>query len=138
MKRNSLGLYKILLVTLITSLSITGISFLDDKIRNIVMLVIGMIAYSIVGLLFSLRLISRKNAGKEAYIATFIILVILGYCVYSGIIKLQQWILSWPLYAKIIVPSAITCLILAIILLIVLKSRRSTKDDTKEDQNKGL
>lgn len=133
MKRNSLGLYKILLVILITSLSITGISFLDDKIRNIVMLVIGMIAYSIVGLLFSLRLISGKNAGKEAYIAIFIILAILGFCVYNGIIKLQQWILSWPFYAKIIVPSAIACLIVATILLIVLKSRKSTKDDTKED-----
>ena len=38
----SLKIYKVLLVTLITSLSITGISYLDDKIWNIVLLVIGM------------------------------------------------------------------------------------------------
>lgn len=133
MKRNSLGIYKVLLVSLITSLSITGISLLDDKIWNLIMLIIGMIAYSIVGFLFSIRLISGKQAGKEAYAAAFIILLILGYCVYNGIIKLQQWILSWPLYVKIIVPSVLVCLIAATIVLVVLISRRSTEDGKEQD-----
>ena len=133
MKRNSLGIYKVLLVSLITSLSITGISFLDDKIWNLIMLIIGMIAYSIVGFLFSIRLISGKQASKEAYAAAFIILLILGYCVYNGIIKLQQWILSWPLYVKIIVPSVLVCLIAATIVLVVLISRRSAEDGKEQD-----
>lgn len=133
MKRNSLGIYKVLLVSLITSLSITGISFLDDKIWNLIMLIIGMIAYSIVGFLFSIRLISGRKAGKEAYAAVFIILLILGYCVYNGIIKLQQWILSWPLYVKIIVPSVLVCLIAATIVLVILISRRSTEDGKEQD-----
>ena len=133
MKRNSLGIYKVLLVSLITSLSITGISFLDDKIWNLIMLIIGMIAYSIVGFLFSIRLIFGRKAGKEAYAAVFIILLILGYCVYNGIIKLQQWILSWPLYVKIIVPSVLVCLIAATIVLVILISRRSTEDGKEQD-----
>lgn len=133
MKRNSLGIYKVLLVSLITSLSITGIGFLDNKIWNLIMLIIGMVAYSIVGLLFSIELISGKKAGKEAYAAVFIILLILGYCVYNGIIKLQQWILSWPLYVKIIVPSVLGCLIAATIVLIILINRRLTKDGKEQD-----
>ena len=47
-KNNSLGFYNVILTTLITSLAITGISCLDDKIWNIIMLIIGMLAYSIV------------------------------------------------------------------------------------------
>lgn len=35
-KNNSLGFYKAILTTLITSLAITGISCLDDKIWNII------------------------------------------------------------------------------------------------------
>ena len=103
-KNNSLGFYKIILTMLITSLAITGISCLDDKIWNIIMLIIGMLAYSIVGILFSFGLIHGKNAGKEAYAFVFIILLILGYCVYCGIVTIQNWIVTWPLSVKIIVP----------------------------------
>ena len=67
MKSNniSFGIYKILLVTLVTSLTITGISYIDDKIWNLIMCVIGMLAYSIVGVLFSIGILHGKNAGKE-------------------------------------------------------------------------
>ena len=82
-KNNSLGLYKVILTTLITSLAITGISYLDNKVWNIIMIAIGMISYSIVGVLFSFGLIHGKNSGKEAYAFVFIILLILGYCVYN-------------------------------------------------------
>ena len=124
-KNNSLGFYKVILTTLITSLAITGISCLDDKIWNIIMLIIGMLAYSIVGLLFSFGLIYGKNAGKEAYAFVFIILLILGYCVYSGIVAVQNWIFSWPLYVKIIVTSLLLVSII-ISLFYLLKNVKKT------------
>ena len=124
-KNNSLGFYKVILTTLITSLAITGISCLDDKIWNIIMLIIGMLAYSIVGLLFSFGLIHGKNAGKEAYAFVSIILLLLGYCVYSGIVAVQNWIISWPLYVKIIVLSLLLVSII-ISLFYLLKNVKKT------------
>lgn len=120
----SLTVYKVLLITLITSLSITGISFLDDKIWNLVMAIVGVVAYAIVGGLYSIHAISGRQAGKEAYAAVFIILLLLGYCVYQGIIKLQQWIFSWPLALKIIVPSMMVLFIAETIIWLVIKSKK--------------
>ncbi len=132
----SLKIYKVLLVTLITSLSITGISYLDDKIWNIVLLVIGMTTYSIVGILFSIGLLHGKNAGKEAYGATFIILLLLGYGVYCGIVNLQKWILSWALWIKITVPVILIAIIVIAIVLIVKSSHSKNKVvDPKEKEN---
>lgn len=132
----SLKIYKVLLVTLITSLSITGISYLDDKIWNIVLLVIGMTTYSIVGILFSIGLLHGKNAGKEAYGATFIILLLLGYGVYCGIVNLQIWILSWALWIKITVPVILIAIIVIAIVLIVKSSHSKNKVvDPKEKEN---
>ncbi len=122
----SLTVYKVLLITLITSLSITGISFLDDKIWNLVMAIVGVVAYAIVGGLYSIHAISGRQAGKEAYAAVFIILLLLGYCVYQGIIKLQQWILSWPLAVKIIVPSIMALLIAGTIALLIVKLKKAS------------
>lgn len=132
-KNNSLGFYKVILTTLITSLAITGISCLDDKIWNIIMLIIGMLAYSIVGLLFSFGLIHGKNAGKEAYVFVFIILLILGYCVYSGIAAVQNWILSWPLYVKIIVTSLLLVSIIIISLFYLLKKRKENNENCENN-----
>lgn len=109
---------------LITSLAITGISCLDDKIWNIIMLIIGMLAYSIVGILFLFGLIHGKNAGKEAYAFVFIILLILGYCVYCGIVTIQNWIVTWPLSVKIIVPSLLFVAIIIISLFYLFKSHK--------------
>lgn len=117
MKSKTLGVYKVLLVTLITSISITGISLLDDKIWNLVMLILGMITYSIVGIMFSIGLISGRNAGKRAYSAVFIVLLIVGYCVYQGIVTFQEWILSWSPIVKIIVPVSILIMIVGTIIL---------------------
>ena len=121
--RNSpLGFYKVLLITLITSLSITGISYLDNKIWNIIMLIIGMLAYSAVGVLFLFGLIHGKNAGKEEYAFVLIILLILGYCVYCGIVAIQNWIITWHLSVKIIVPSLISVAIIIISIFYLLKN----------------
>lgn len=132
----SLKIYRVLLATLITSLSITGISYLDDKIWNIVLLVIGMATYSIVGILFSFGLLHGKNAGKEAYGAIFIILLLLGYGVYCGIVNLQKWILSWPLWIKITVPAVLIAIIVAAIVLIIKSSHSKNKViNPKEREN---
>lgn len=111
MKSKTLGVYKVILVTLITSISITGVSFLDNKIWNLVMLGLGMVTYAIVGIMFSLGLISGRNAGKEAYSAVFIILILIGYFVYQGIVRLQEWIISWSPIMKVVVPVSMLIMI---------------------------
>lgn len=127
MKRNTLNEYKVLLVTLITSLSITGISFLDNKIWNLIMVIIGMLAYAIVGMLFSLHLLDGKNAGKEAFAAVLIILLVVGIYVYQGIISFQKWILSLALWIKILIPSILILIIIGGIAFYVYKLRIARK-----------
>ena len=81
------------------------------------MLILGMITYSIVGIMFSISLISGRNAGKKAYSAVFIVLLIVGYCVYQGIVTFQEWFLSWSPIVKIIVPVTILIMIVGTIIL---------------------
>lgn len=96
-----------LLVLLISSLAITGISFIDGKIWGIVFLVVGMIAYAVVGVLFSIGILSTKQQGRDAYALVFFLLILGGYGMYKALEALRNWILSWPLVAKITVPSVI-------------------------------
>lgn len=125
MENKSLGVYKILLTVLCSSLVITGVSYIDDKIWNFVFLILGMITYSIVGILYSIKILHGRSAGKEAYCAIFIILMALGYCVYSGIVTVQNWIAQWQLWAKITVPSILVVLIVLTIIIIVYKKKKS-------------
>ena len=125
MKNNSLSYYKILLVALISSLSITGIGFLDNYFWNTVFAIIGMIAYAIVGVLYSLHLITNKKDGKDAFIVVFVILIIIGIFIYQGIIKFQQWLVSWPLWIKIVIPSILLVGIISVIVLMILKKKRT-------------
>ena len=67
-----------LLVFLISSIAITGISFIDGKIWDIIFLVVGMIAYAIVGFLFSIGLLSTKKDGKDAYAFVFLLLLLVN------------------------------------------------------------
>ena len=96
-----------LLVFLISSIAITGISFIDGKIWDIVFLVIGLIAYAIVGFLFSVGILSTRQNGKEAYAFVFFLLILSGFGVYKILKTIRNWILSWPLFVKIMVPSFI-------------------------------
>lgn len=98
------------------------------------MLIIGMLAYSIVGILFSFGLIHDKNVGKEAYTFVFIILLLLGYCIYCGIVTIQNWIINWPLSVKIILPSLLLVVIIIIILFYLLKKHRE-KNENCENTN---
>ena len=111
-----------LLVFLISSLAITGTSFTDDKIWNTIFLVVGMIAYATVGAMFSIRILHGKQAGKDAYAPVFFLLLLGGHVVYKGFELLKFWALSWPLFVKILVPSAIgLCIVGAVILIILYK-----------------
>ena len=109
-----------LLVFLISSLAITGISCIDGYIWDIVFLVVGMVAYSIVGILFSIGVLHGKQAGKDAYAFVFFLLILGGYGVYKGLEKLRLWILAWPLFVKILIPSIIGIILIATIVLIIL------------------
>lgn len=117
-----------LLVFLISSLAITGVSFIDGKIWDVIFIVVGMVAYAIVGVLFSIGVLHGKEAGKEAYAFVFFLLILAGYGVYKGLEKLRLWILAWPLAIKIIVPIMIALLIGALITLIIIKRKRNNAD----------
>lgn len=88
------------------------------------MLIVGMASYSIVGLLFSIGILHGKNAGKEAYAGVFILLIILGYYLYNGIVSLQNWILGWSITAKIIIPIILGILTIGVIATIILIKRK--------------
>lgn len=109
-----------LLVFLISSLAITGISFIDDQVWNVIFLVVGMIAYAIVGVMFSIGILHGKQAGKDAYALVFFLLLLGGYAVYKGLEQLKIWVLSWPLFIKILVPSIIGLGIIAVVVFIIL------------------
>ena len=96
-----------LLVFLISSIAITGISFIDGKIWDIVFLAIGLVAYAIVGFLFSIGILSTRQNGKEAYAFVFFLLILGGFGVYKILKTIRNWILSWPLFVKIMVSSFI-------------------------------
>lgn len=117
-----------LLVFLISILAITGVSFIDGKIWNVIFFVVGMIAYAIVGILFSIGVLHGKEAGKDAYAFVFFLLIIAGYGVYKVLEKLRLWILAWPLVVKIIVPIMIALLIGVLITLIIIKRKRNNAD----------
>lgn len=117
-----------LLVALISGLAITGISFLDDQIWNAVFIVLGMAAYAIVGILFSIGILHGKQAGKDAYALVFFLLILGGWGVYQGLVAFKQWVLGWPLAAKIAVPVGFVLIIAALIVLLVIK--RKSKNDS--------
>ena len=54
-----------LLVFLISSLTIIGISFIDDQIWNVIFLVVGMVTYAIAGFMFTIGFLHGKQAGKK-------------------------------------------------------------------------
>ena len=117
-----------LLVFLISSLAITGVSFIDGKILDLIFIVVGMVAYAIVGILFSIGVLHGREAGKDAYAFVFFLLILAGYGVYKGLEKLRLWILAWPLVVKIIVPIMFALLIGASITLIIIKRKRNNAD----------
>lgn len=119
--------YKVLLTTLLTSLAITGVSFLDNFVWNAIIAVLGIIAYFIVGALYSVKMISNKKEGKDAYAIVFSILVILGFFVYQGITSFQKWILSWPIWIKVSLITGLVVSTIFITIILLIKKKISLK-----------
>ena len=126
----SLVSLKYLLITLVTTLAITGIGFLDDKIWSIIIAGIGVAAYAIVGIMYSLKLISNSADGKTAFAAIFIVLLIGGFFIYQRILKFEEWLYFWPLWVKI---SAISIIGISVMVLscLYIKRKHSLKITNK-------
>ena len=127
----------VLLVFLISSLAITGISFIDGKVWDIIFLVAGLVTYAIVGILFSIGILSARKQGSDAYALVFFLLLLGGYGVYKALEALRNWILSWPLAAKIAVPSAIgSAIIVGIVLTIryAIKNKEELKNEDSDEE----
>ncbi len=86
-------------------------------------LVVGMLAYGIVGILFSIGVLH----GKQAYAFVFFLLLLAGYGVYKGLEKLRLLTLALPLAVKIIVPVFIVLVIIGIVAAIVLSKKEGEK-----------
>lgn len=124
-----------LLVFLISSLAITGISFIDDQVWNVIFLVVGMVAYAIVGFMLSIGVLHGKQASKEVYAFVFLLLLLGGYTAYKDIEQLKLWALAWPLFVKIMAPSIIGLGIIAVVILIVLVKKGVIGKKSKPEQS---
>ena len=124
-----------LLAFLISSLAIIGISFIDDQIWNVIFLIVGMVTYAIVGFMFTIGFLHGKQAGKEAYAFVFFLLLLGGYTVYKVLEQLKLWVLAWPLFVRILVPSIIGLGIIAIVVLIILFKKGVIGKKSKPEQS---
>lgn len=104
-----------ILLTLLTSLSVTGLSFIDNLILDRIIAGLVAISFSLVGLLFKFGVIDGKREGQDAFRGVFVILLIGTLIIYLGIRKFQEWVMSWSLAIKIIVPSALGLLFIGAI-----------------------
>ena len=124
-----------LIVALVGTISITGISLLDSSFWNFLFRILGMIAYGIVGILYAIGAISTKKEGSEAFWKTLAILILLGFFVYEGIVRVQNWFLSWALGWKIAFFSVLGAILLFIVFLLI-KSKVSLQDEkTAQNEN---
>lgn len=97
----------LIISSIITSLSITGIGFIDNLIWNKIMAITITVASGIVGILYSFGFLSKRGSGAKAYAAILLLLLCAEFYIYKGIIDLQNWIISWSLWVKILIPTII-------------------------------
>jgi len=107
------------LIILLTSVSITGFSYIDNLILDRV--IAGLVAVStfIVGLLYKFGILYTRRDGSDTFKGVFIMLLIISLVMYLGIRKFQEWVLAWPQFVKIIVPLVMGLMIISIILLAI-------------------
>ena len=108
----------LIISSIITSLSITGIGFIDNLIRDKNMANTITVASGIVGILYSFGFLSKRGSGAKAYIAILLLLLCAEFYVYKGIIDLQNWIISWDLWIKILIPTVIGLCFIGILIWI--------------------
>ena len=58
-----------------------------------------------------------ETPEKRPYSAVFIILILIGYFVYQGIVRLQEWIISWSPIMKVVVPVSMLIMIAGTLLM---------------------
>ena len=107
------------LMFLVTGITITGVSFIDNIIISRIIACIVAIAFFIVGIFFKIGIIDSKSDGSNAFKGVFVILLILALIIYLGIRRFQDWFLTSPMYVKIIIPSVLGLLIIGVIGLII-------------------
>lgn len=108
----------LIISSIITSLSITGIGFIDNLIWDKIMAITITVASGIVGILYSFGFLSKRGSGAKAYAAILLILLCAEFYIYKKIIDLQNWIISWDLWIKILVPAVIGLCFVGIIIWI--------------------
>lgn len=106
----------VILLTLFTSISITGLSFIDNLILNRIIAILVAFAFFFVGILYKFGFIIGKEEGQEAFKGVLIVLLIFAFVIYLGIRKFQNWVLLWPLALKIIVPSVLGLVFICVII----------------------
>ena len=131
-----MGKFKTLLVALVSGIAITGISFIDGKIWEIMFYAVGLLSYTIVGALFSIGILSSRQSGRDAYILAFVFLALSLFGVYKILESIRNWIMSWPLFVKILVPSLIVAgLMIAITFVIIQMIKEKKSKITKVELN---
>ena len=94
-----------LLIFLISGFVITGISFLDGKVWEVIFGVAGSIAYTIVGILIDAGLNLSKHDRSDLFWVILLILVVFIYKIYCALVDFKLWLMSIPLWIKILVVS---------------------------------
>ena len=125
-----------LIIALAGTISITGISLLDSSFWNLLFRILGMIAYGIVGVLYAIGAISTKKGGSEAFWKTLAILIILGFFIYEGMGRVQNWFLSWALGWKIVFFSVLGAILIFVVFLLI-KSKISSQEEKTTQSEKG-
>ena len=73
-----------------------------------------------------------KQQGKDAFKFVFGCFLIILLLLYLGIRKLQEWISSWPLFAKIFVPSIFGIILILLILSNIFENKNGNKSKSEE------
>ena len=133
---NSLNTFVTLLSVSVSSLTITGVAAIDGQFWNVVLKVLGLIAYGIVGILISIGLLNGRKASFRAYLFILGLLILGAFEVYRLLTMFKQWVLDWPLFVKILVPSVLFVLVVIIVILkiIISKQKKDSKEKESEDE----
>ena len=116
---------KALLILLFSSLAITGASFIDGVFWNAIFYIIGLFSYWVVSLLFWFKIIGGKEAGKQINAFVFVLLLVLTFQIYRWLQNLMQWINSIPTWIKIVLPSTLLLLLIAVFIIYLVVKKRN-------------
>ena len=113
-----------LLIFLISGFVITGISFLDGKAWEVIFGIAGSVAYAIVGILIDAGLNLNKHERSELFWAILLILVVFIYKIYCALVDFKLWLVSIPLWIKILVVSIFGLAAICVGTLKICKSKK--------------